>query len=51
MDWVAENYDDAMATYENEIVSQADTLMLGRVTYQSFAGSWLLVPDNPNASE
>ncbi len=51
MDWVAENYDDAMATYENEIVSQADTLLLGRVTYQSFAGSWPHVPDNPNASE
>ena len=51
MDWVAENYDEAMATYENEIVSQADTLLLGRVTYQSFAGSWPHVPDNPNASE
>jgi dihydrofolate reductase len=51
MDWVAENYDDAMAAYENEIVSQADTLLLGRVTYQSFAGSWPHVPDNPSASE
>ena len=51
MDWVAENYDDAMAAYENEIASQADTLLLGRVTYQSFAGSWPHVPDNPNASE
>src|SRR5881396_3041386 len=51
MDWVAENYDDAMATYENEIVSQADTLLLGRVTYQSFAGAWPHVPDNPAASK
>jgi len=51
MDWVAENYDDAMAAYENEIVGQADTLLLGRVTYQSFAGSWPHVPDNPSASE
>ena len=51
MDWVAEHYDDAMAAYETEIVSQADTLLLGRVTYQSFAGSWPHVPDNPSASE
>ena len=51
MDWVAEHYDDAMAAYETEIVSQADTLLLGRVTYQSFAGSWPHVPDNPGASE
>src|SRR6266516_4141110 len=51
MDWVAENYDDAMTASENELASQADTLLLGRVTYQSFAGSWPHVPDNPNASE
>ena len=51
MDWVAEHYDAAMAVYETEIVSQADTLLLGRVTYQSFAGSWPHVPDSPNASE
>jgi dihydrofolate reductase len=51
MGWVAENYDEAMGVYENELVSQADTLLLGRVTYQSFAGSWPHVPDNPSASE
>ncbi len=51
MEWIGELYDDAMSTYENELVSQADTLLFGRVTYQSFAGSWPYVPDNPNASE
>jgi dihydrofolate reductase len=51
MDWVGESYDDAMSTYENDLVSSADTLLLGRVTYQSFAGAWPYVPDNPNASE
>ena len=51
MDWIGELYDDAMSTYENELVSQADTLLFGRVTYQSFAGSWPYVPDNLNASE
>ena len=51
MDWVGETYDDAMATYETDLVNSADTLMLGRVTYQSFAGSWPHVPDNPDVSE
>lgn len=51
MDWIGEIYDEAMGTYENNLVSEADTLLLGRVTYQSFAGSWPHVPDNPNASE
>src|SRR5215469_5094213 len=48
MDWVL--VDEAMGAYEDEIVTAADTLLLGRVTYQSFAGSWPHVPDNPAAS-
>lgn len=51
MDWIGEIYDEAMGKYEYDLVSAADTLLLGRVTYQSFAGSWPHVPDNPNASE
>jgi dihydrofolate reductase len=51
MEWIGELYDEAMGAYESELVSQADTLLLGRVTYQSFAGSWPYVPDSPNASE
>jgi dihydrofolate reductase len=50
MDWVGQLYDDAMAVYESALVNSADTLLLGRVTYQSFAGSWPKVPDNPDAS-
>ncbi len=49
MDWVI--VDEEMGVYEYDAVSAADTLLLGRVTYQSFAGSWPYVPDNPNASE
>ena len=49
MSWV--RVDEAMGTYEDDLVSAADTLLLGRVTYQSFAGSWPHVPDNPAASE
>ncbi len=51
MDWIGEFYDEAMGNYEYDLVSGADTLLLGRVTYQSFAGSWPHVPDNPNAAE
>src|SRR5437016_8622511 len=51
MDWIGEIYDQAMGAYESDLVSSADTLLLGRVTYESFSGSWPHVPDNPNASE
>ena len=51
MDWISELYDEAMGTYEYNLVSSADTLLLGRGTYQSFAGSWPYVPDNPDAPE
>jgi len=49
MSWII--VDDAMGAYEDAMVSAADTLVLGRVTYQSFAGAWPHVPDNPEASE
>lgn len=51
MDWVGEFFDEAMGKYEDDLVSAADTLLLGRVTYESFAGSWPHVPDNPSVSE
>ncbi|HEX8037328.1 MAG TPA: dihydrofolate reductase family protein [Ktedonobacterales bacterium] len=51
MDWIGEIYDDAMGKYESDIVDTADTLLLGRVTYESFAGSWPYVPDKPDAPE
>src|SRR5690242_8628153 len=49
MDWII--VDEEMGKYEDDIVSASDTLLFGRVTYQSFAGSWPYVPDNPQASE
>src|SRR5690349_17385679 len=51
MDWIGEIYDEAMGNYEYDLVSSADTLLLGRKTYESFAGSWPHVPDNPQTSE
>lgn len=49
MRWV--RVDEQMGKYEDDLVSAADTLLLGRVTYESFAGAWPYVPDNPAASE
>lgn len=48
MDWVM--VEEEMGKYEGNIVNSADTLLMGRVTYQSFAGSWPHVPDNPAVS-
>ena len=51
MDWVTSRYDMEMGKYEDDLASSADTLILGRKTYQSFAGAWPNVPDNPSVSE
>lgn len=51
MDWIGQFYGEAMGHYETELIKAADTLLLGRTTYQSFAGSWPHVPDSPSASE
>jgi dihydrofolate reductase len=51
MSFVGESFNDEMGQYEDDIVSTGDTLVLGRVTYESFAGSWPHVPDKPDASE
>jgi dihydrofolate reductase len=51
MSFVSDSFSDEMGKYEDDIVNSADTLVLGRVTYQSFAGAWPYVPDKPDASE
>src|SRR5262249_52901588 len=51
MEFVGRLYDDETGKYEDDVVSAADTLILGRVTYESSAGSWPKVPDNPKVSE
>lgn len=51
MTWITSIYDDEMGQYESDIVNAADTLILGRTTYESFAGAWPHVPDNPNVPE
>ena len=49
MDWVM--VDQEMGQYEVDLVSSADTLIFGRITYESFAGSWPHVAENPSVSE
>ena len=51
MSFVGESFNDEMSKYEDDIVNTGDTLVLGRVTYESFAGSWPHVPDKPDVSE
>ena len=51
MGFVGESFNDEMGKYEDDIVNTGDTLVLGRVTYESFAGSWPHVPDKPDVSE
>lgn len=51
MKWVTETFDEDMGQYEGSLVEKSDTLLLGRLTYESFAGSWPQVPDNPAVSE
>ena len=51
MDFVGKFFDEEMGKYEKTLVDGASTLLLGKTTYDSFAGSWPNVPDNPNVSE
>jgi dihydrofolate reductase len=51
MSFVGESFDEEMGQYEDAILSSGDTLILGRTTYESFAGAWPHVPNNPKASE
>ena len=48
MDWLLG--DDQLSDYEIALVSNADTLLFGRKTYQDFLGYWPNVPRNPDAA-
>ncbi len=51
MDWIGRYYDETMGSYETELVQGGDTLLLGRKTYDSFAGSWPTVPEREGVSD
>ena len=45
------SFDERMGKYEGEIIDKADTILLGKTTYDSFAGSWPTVPDKEGIAE
>jgi dihydrofolate reductase len=49
MDWATDIFYEDMNKYQSDLIRTADTLLLGRKTYQSFAEAWPDVPDNPSA--
>ncbi|MFI6265853.1 dihydrofolate reductase family protein [Micromonospora sp. NPDC051006] len=46
MDWLL--VDDQLQKYERDLVENAGSLMLGRVTHGDFAGYWPLAAQNPD---
>jgi dihydrofolate reductase len=38
--WVGERHSDSLGAYKEREVQEADIHLLGRVTYESFAGAW-----------
>jgi dihydrofolate reductase len=47
-DWPLEIMDEAFDGYNLERLRAADTLLLGRVSYEDFKGFWPTVADDPN---
>jgi len=48
MKWVQSNFNEEIGKYEDELYSNADSLMLGRVTYKIFEGYWPSAENNPS---
>jgi len=51
MDWVSDNFDPELGKYEDDLYGQADTLLLGRVTYKIFESFWPDAAKNPETPE
>jgi dihydrofolate reductase len=49
LEWMEAFFDEALATYESELLQQVDTAVFGRVTYQGFASYWPQVALDPAA--
>jgi dihydrofolate reductase len=46
--WAGPLFDDEAATFLGEVYQRADAFLLGRWTYEVFAGSWGLMEDSDN---
>jgi dihydrofolate reductase len=48
--WTAPYFNDELGECQGELMSSCDALLLGRVTYEAFAGAWPQMPDAPGAA-
>jgi dihydrofolate reductase len=48
--WTAPYFNDELGEFQGELMSSCDALLLGRVTYEAFAGAWPNMPDAPGAA-
>ncbi|GAB3580365.1 dihydrofolate reductase family protein [Hymenobacter daeguensis] len=47
--WTAPYFNEELGEFQGELLSACDALLLGRVTYEAFAGAWPNMPDAPGA--
>ncbi|GAB3855667.1 dihydrofolate reductase family protein [Hymenobacter terrigena] len=47
--WTAPYFNDELGEFQGELMTSSDALLLGRVTYEAFAGAWPNMPDAPGA--
>ena len=47
--WTAPYFNDEVGEFQHEMMSSCDALLLGRITYEAFAGVWPTMSDAPGA--
>lgn len=48
--WTAPYFNDELGEFQGELMTSYDALLLGRRTYEAFAGAWPNMPDAPGAA-
>ncbi|WP_426978372.1 dihydrofolate reductase family protein [Pseudarthrobacter sp. O4] len=49
--WSGQFFSDATGTFNNEVLAEADSMLLGRVTYDGFAAAWPSQSGDPIADK
>jgi len=47
--WTSPYFNEELGEFQGEMMTSADALLLGRVTYEAFAAAWPQMPDAPGA--
>jgi len=47
--WTAPYFNDELGEFQGELMSTCDALLLGRITYEAFAGAWPKMDGQPGA--